>query len=111
MGTKQWKVPRFGNGWPSTAAALTDTSMKSGAKVRSWSRCIEKAARQRSLLEARTRSSMLEWCVRLVKSSALIGRGCQGPRVESEDQGCSRSENERTPVRVETCIVFLKALQ
>jgi hypothetical protein len=22
MGTKQWKVPHFGNGWPSTAAAF-----------------------------------------------------------------------------------------
>ena len=66
------------------AAALTDTSMKSGARVTSSSRCIEKAERQRFPLEARTRSLTLEWCVGLVKSSALIGRGCQGPRVESE---------------------------
>ena len=79
MGTKQWKAPHFGNGWPSAAAALTDTSMKSGARVRSWSQCIEKAVRQRFLLGARTRSSTLEWCVGLVKSSALIGLSC--PRL------------------------------
>jgi hypothetical protein len=66
------------------AAALTDTSTKSGAMVTSSSRCVEKAERQRFPLAARTRSSTLEWCVGLVKSSALIGRGCQGPRVESE---------------------------
>ena len=67
-----------------SAAALTDMSMKSGARVTSSSRCIEKAERQRFPLEARTRSSTLEWCAGLVKSSASIGRGCQGPRVESE---------------------------
>jgi hypothetical protein len=54
------------------------------AKVRSSSQCIEKAARRRCLLEAHTRSSTLGWCVRLVKSLALIGRNCQGRRVESE---------------------------
>jgi hypothetical protein len=35
-------------------------------------------------LGARTRPSTLEWYVGLVKSSALIGLGCQGSRVESE---------------------------
>jgi hypothetical protein len=42
MGAKQWKAPHFGNGWPSAAAVLTDTNMKSEAKVRSSSQCIEK---------------------------------------------------------------------
>jgi len=90
IGTKQWKVPHFGNGSPSTVAALTDTSMKSGARVRSSSRCIEKAERQRSPLAARARPSTLGWCVGLVKSWALIGRGFQGPRVESEATRCRR---------------------
>jgi len=49
---------------------------------------IEKAARRRCLLEARTRSSTLGWCVRLVKSLALIGRNCQGRRVESKATRC-----------------------
>ena len=62
--------------------------MKSGTKVRSSSRCIEKAARRRCLLEARTRTSTLGWCGRLVKNSALIGRNCQGRRVESEATRC-----------------------
>jgi hypothetical protein len=39
-------------------------------------------------LEARTRYLMLGWCVRLVKSSALIGRNCQGRRVASEVAKC-----------------------
>ena len=47
---------------------------ESGAKVRSSSRCIEKAARRRCLSEARTRTSTLGWCGRLMKNSALIGR-------------------------------------
>jgi hypothetical protein len=72
--------------------------MKSGAMVRSWSQCIEKAERQRFPLGARTRSSTLEWRVGLVKSSALIGLGCQDLRVESEAtrcrQGCSPSLRE-----------------
>ena len=88
MGAKQWKALHFGNGWLSAAAVLTDTSMKSGAKVRSSSPCIEKAARRRSLLEARIRSSTLGWYVKLVKSLALIGRNCQGRRIESEATRC-----------------------
>ena len=88
MGAKQWKAPHFGNGWLSVVVALIDTNMRSGATVRSSSRCIEKAARRRCLLEARTRSSTLGWCVRLVKSLALIGRNCQGRRVEFEATRC-----------------------
>ena len=42
MGAKQWKALHFGNGWLSAAAVLTDTNMKSEAKVRSSSQCIEK---------------------------------------------------------------------
>ena len=55
-----------------------------GHKKRGEGQVIEKAARRRFLLEAPTRSSTLGWCVRLVKSSALIGRNCRGRRVESE---------------------------
>jgi hypothetical protein len=52
--------------------------MKVGAKVRSSSRCVENAARRRSLLEAPSRSSTLGWCVRLLNSSALIGPSMLG---------------------------------
>ncbi len=80
----EWRAEHSGNSCRRKAVGLTIVSIRSAARVRSWSRCIEKDGRRRRLLVVRARSSIRATCVGSVRNSASTGPSCLDHRAGCE---------------------------